>query len=336
MEKREKTAGAAGEKAEEKARANLHYKDTVFRMLFLDKRRLLGLYNAVSGRSYTDSEKLRIVLLESAVYMGMRNDVAFIIDTRLCLFEHQATVNPNMPLRFLQYVSAEYEKLIVTNNLHRRGLVKVPNPRFVVFYNGAEKCAERQELRLSTAYEVQEEEPELELRVQVLNINEGFNEELKEACLTLKEYMQYVDRVRGYAEEMSIDEAVDRAVDECIREGILKDFLLQNKAEVKRMSIFEYNEEDVRQILREEAYKEGLEKGIEDGIVKGIEEGEKSGDLRRLVSLICKKMKKNKTLGEVAEDLEEEISAIEPLYRAAEKFAPEYNPDEVFEQVKSV
>lgn len=332
MEKREKTAGAAGEKAEEKARANLHYKDTVFRMLFLDKRRLLGLYNAVSGRSYTDSEKLRIVLLESAVYMGMRNDVAFIIDTRLCLFEHQATVNPNMPLRFLQYVSAEYEKLIVTNNLHRRGLVKVLNPHFVVFYNGAEKCAERQELRLSAAYEMQEEEPELELRVQVLNINEGFNEELKKACLTLKEYMQYVDRVRGYAEEMSIDEAVD----ECIREGILKDFLLQNKAEVKRMSIFEYNEEDVRQILREEAYKEGLEKGIEEGIEKGIEEGEKSGDLRRLISLICKKVKKNKTLGEVAEDLEEEISAIEPLYRAAEKFAPEYDPDEVFEQVKSV
>lgn len=131
---------------------------------------------------------------------------------------------------------------------------------------------------------------------------------------------------------MSVDEAVDRAVDECIREGILKDFLLQNKAEVKRMSIFEYNEEDVRQILREEAYKEGLEKGIEEG----IEEGEKSGDLRRLVSLICKKVKKNKTLGEVAEDLEEEISTIEPLYRAAEKFAPEYDPDEVFEQVKSV
>ena len=88
--------------------------------------------------------------------------------------------------------------------------------------------------------------------------------------------------------------------------------------------------------LSENIKELGIEEGIEKGIEKGIEEGEKSGDLRRLVSLICKKVKKNKTLGEVAEDLEEEISAIEPLYRAAEKFAPEYDPDEVFEQVKSV
>lgn len=158
--------------------------------------------------------------------------------------------------------------------------------------------------------------------MQVLNINEGFNEELKEACLTLKEYMQYVDRVRGYAEEMSVDEAVDRAVDECIREGILKDFLLQNKAEVKRMSIFEYNEEDVRQILREEAYEEGIEKGIEEG------------DLRRLVTQICKKMKMDQSLEKIAEDLVEEVSVIEPVYHTAEKFAPEYDPDKVFEQLK--
>lgn len=321
MGKRKKTIGTAGRRAKGKRKANLHYKDTVFRMLFLDKKRLLGLYNAVSGRNYTDPEALHIVLLESAVYMGMKNDLAFIIDTRLCLFEHQSTVNPNMPLRFLQYVSAEYEKLIVTNDLHRSGLVKVPNPHFVVFYNGAEKCPERQELQLSAAYEVQEEEPELELRVQVLNINEGFNEELKEACLTLREYMQYVDRVRGYAEEMSVDEAVDRAVDECIREGILKDFLLQNKAEVKRMSIFEYNEEDVRQILREEAYEEGIEKGIEEG------------DLRRLVTQICKKMKMDQSLEKIAEDLVEEVSVIEPVYHTAEKFAPEYDTESVFQHI---
>lgn len=271
MSKRRNRRDPAVKKAkrQQDVKANLHYKDTVFRMLFQEKVRLLGLYNAIGRRNYVDPEKLDIVMLESAVYLGMRNDLAFIIDMRLYLFEHQSTVNPNMPLRFLQYVSAEYEKLIVSENLHRRTLIKIPAPRFVVFYNGTEKCVEQQELRLSAAYEVVEENPELELRVKVLNINEGFNEELKEACRTLKEYMQYVDKVRTYAKDMSIDEAVDRAVDECIRQEILRDFLLQNKAEVKHMSIFEYNEKDVRQVLREEAYEEGYEKGKNAGEIDG-------------------------------------------------------------------
>lgn len=299
------------------AKADPRYKDTVFRMLFRDKKRLLGLYNAIGGRNYEDPEKLDIVTLESAVYMGVKNDLAFIVDMKLYLFEHQSTVNKNMPLRFLQYVSAEYEKLIVSEDLHKRMLVKVPSPHFVVFYNGTEKYAERQELRLSAAYEVKEEEPELELRVQVLNINEGFNEGLKEACLTLREYMQYVDKVRAYKKNMPLDRAVDRAVNECIAQGILRDFLLQNKAEVKRMSIFEYNEENVRRVLREEAYEDGMEEG----------------DLKRLVSLVCKKMKMNQSLEKIAEDLIEEIPVIEPLYRAAKKFAPEYDPESVFEEI---
>lgn len=270
MSKRSRKSSAVKEaKRRQEAKANLHYKDTVFRMLFREKKRLLGLYNAVSGRNYGNPEKLNIVTLESAVYLGMKNDLAFIVDMRLYLFEHQSTMNPNMPLRFLQYVSAEYEKLIISKDLHKQGQVKIPTPHFVVFFNGTEKCAERQELRLSAAYEVAEEAPELELRVQVLNINEGFNEGLKEACLTLKEYMQYVGKVRTYAEDISVDEAVDRAVDECIEQGILREFLLQNKAEVRRMSIFEYNEEAVRQALREEAHEEGYEKGRDRGKIEG-------------------------------------------------------------------
>ena len=271
MSKRRNGKKAAGRAVRQKrAKANSRYKDTVFRMLFREKTRLLGLYNAIGGRSYENPEKLDIVMLESAVYLGMKNDLAFIIDMRLYLFEHQSTVNQNMPLRFLQYVSAEYEKLIVANDLHRRALIKVPAPHFIVFYNGMEKCAERQELRLSAAYEVKEEDPELELRVQVLNINEGFNEGLKEACRTLREYMWYVDKVRAYAKDMSIDEAVDRAVDECIEQGILKGFLLQNKAEVKHMSIFEYNEENVRQVLCEEAHDEGYEEGKIEGKIEAL------------------------------------------------------------------
>lgn len=302
--KNRKKAGVKQEERHPKVKANLHYKDTVFRMLFREKKRLLGLYNAVSGRNYEDPEELDIVMLESAVYLGMRNDLAFIIDMRLHLFEHQSTVNENMPLRFLQYVSAEYEKLLISENLHKRTMVKIPAPHFVVFYNGTEKCPERQEMQLSAAYEVEEEDPELELRVQVLNINQGFNEGLKEACLTLREYMQYVDKVRIYKREMSVDEAVYRAVDECIEQGILKEFLLQNKAEVRRMSIFEYNEENVRRVLREEAIEEGYEEGKVDGEKAGRIEGEKAGKIEGKIEDILYFLNEK---GAVPEELEKRI-----------------------------
>lgn len=157
---------------------------------------------------------------------------------------------------------------------------------------------------MSAAYEVEEENPELELRVKVLNINEGFNEELKEACRTLREYMQYVDKVRAYAKGRSIDAAVDRAVDECIEQGILREFLLQNKAEVKHMSIFEYDEEKVRRVLRKEAieegYEEGYEEGKSDGRAAGMKEGKIEGKIEDILYFLREK-------GIVPEELENRI-----------------------------
>lgn len=257
--------------------ANRNYKDTVFRMLFKDRERLLGLYNAVSGRNYKDPGKLEIVTMENAIYVAMRNDLAFLVDLGLYLYEHQSTNNRNMPLRFLQYVSAEYEKLLAPNDLYRDKLVRIPPPHFLVFYNGTAACPEQQELRLSDAFLTKEEEPELELRVKVLNINGGYNEDLKEQCRTLGEYMQYVTKVRSYAKDMPIEEAVDRAVEESIRQGILREFLLQNKAEVTKMSIFEYDDEAVKQALKEDAYEDGKADGIEQGRAEGIEQGRAEG-----------------------------------------------------------
>lgn len=254
--------------------ANRNYKDTVFRMLFKDRERLLELYNAIANRDYTDSGKLEIVTLESAVYMGMRNDLAFLVDMNLYLFEHQSTVNPNMPLRFLQYVSAEYEKMIASDEQHREKLVRIPAPHFVVFYNGTAKCEEKRELKLSDAFCTVEDRPKLELWVQVLNINSGFNEALKAQCSTLQEYMEYVDRVRNYAKGMPLNVAVDRALDECIRQGILREFLRQNRAEVTKMSIFEYDDEAVKRWLRKDAFDDGEAKGIiETGRDVGLPEG---------------------------------------------------------------
>ena len=129
------------------------------------------------------------------------------------------------------------------------------------------------EHRLSDAYEISSGEPALELKVLVININEGHNQKLMESCQILKEYAQYVSKVRTYKKTLSLNEAVEKAVEECIREGILREFLLANKAEVVAMSIFEYDREWEEEILRNEEFEAGRELGEQ----LGKELGEKLG-----------------------------------------------------------
>lgn len=233
--------------------ANRTYKNTIFQMLFHQKKELLELYNGLNRSHYTNEGDLKIVTLENAVYMSMKNDLAFVLDMRLHMYEHQSTHNPNIPLRDLFYVSQEYQSLVDKKTLYGVRAVKIPAPRFVVFYNGTRKQPERQWMKLSDLYELPEENPMLELQVLVLNINRGNNEELTEKCKTLKEYMLYIERIRYYVdiEKRSLQDAVETAVDECIKEGILVDFLRKNKAEAIAVSIFEYDEEKEIKLLRE-------------------------------------------------------------------------------------
>ena len=247
-------------------KANQKYKDTVFRMLFSDKKNLLSLYNAINRTEYDDPEKLQTVTLENAIYMGMKNDLAFIIDMNLFLYEHQSTYNPNIPLRDLFYISAEYQKLVDRKSLYSSSLQKIPAPYFIVFYNGTEKQEEYWENSLSDAYENLNGEPKLELKVITLTINEGHNRELLEQCQTLRESAQYVTKVRKYAKEMNLDEAVERTVNECIQEGILKDFLRANRNEVIAMSIFEYDKKEEEKKLRKAEYEAGIQVGRQEGI----------------------------------------------------------------------
>ena len=258
--------GERSERMNNTPKANKKYKDTVFRMLFSDKKNLLSLYNAINRTRYDDPEKLQIVTLENVIYMGMKNDLAFIIDMNLFLYEHQSTYNPNIPLRDLFYISAEYQKLVDRKSLYSSSLQKIPAPYFIVFYNGTEKQEEYWENSLSDAYENLNGEPRLELKVITLNINEGHNKELLEQCQTLREYAQYVAKVRKYAKEMSLDEAVRRTVNECIQEGILKDFLRANRNEVIAMSIFEYDKEEEEKKLRKAEYEAGIQVGRQEGI----------------------------------------------------------------------
>jgi hypothetical protein len=270
----------------EQSAANRNYKDTVFRMLFSDRKNLLSLYNAISGSDYDNPELLKIVTLENAIYMGMKNDLAFIIDTDLFLYEHQSTYNSNMPLRDLFYISSEYQKLVDHKSLYSSALQKIPAPQFVVFYNGTFKTKDYWVNHLSEAFENLSVEPKLELEVLTLNINEGHNKELMEQCQTLKEYAQYVHCVRKYAKELELSEAVEHAVDECIQKGILSKFLRANKAEVISMSIFEYDKEEEERKLRKAEY----EAGVADGFATGTKTATENTKKEAAIALAARKM----------------------------------------------
>ena len=238
-----------------------NYKDSVFRMLFKDKENLLCLYNALNKTDYMDVDELEITTLENAVYMNYKNDVSFVFDFELMLYEHQSTVNPNMPLRDLLYVTSILQKRISSENLYGSKRVMIPSPRFVVFYNGVDSQPERQTLKLSDAYDRNQENPELELTVTVYNINRGYNDEIMDACKTLKEYAMYVELLRTYAKQMPLAEAVEKAVDYCINADILSEFLRKNRAEVIMLSIFEYDEEAHHKLLYEEGVEDGMKQG---------------------------------------------------------------------------
>ena len=184
--------------------AQRNYKDTVFRMLFREKENLLTLYNALNKTAYTNIDDLEITTLENAIYMNYKNDISFIFDFNLMIYEHQSTINPNMPLRDLIYVTQVLQGRIKDENIYSASLIRLPAPQFVVFYNGIDFQPEKQILKLSDAYEKEQEYPALELTVSIYNINLGHNTELLEACRLLKEYAQYVECIRTFTTEMSL------------------------------------------------------------------------------------------------------------------------------------
>lgn len=163
---------------------------------------------------------------------------------------------------------------------------------------------DRQILRLSDLYTVKTEEWGLELEAEMLNVNRDHNEELMKDCRDLKDYAEYVDRVRRYTKKMDLEEAVERAITECIQEGVLKEFLEKNRAEVKKVSIYEYDREEHIRMEKQESW--------EDGVREGILQGEE----KQLCKMITKKLKKGKTISQIAEELEEEEEKIQELIAA--------------------
>lgn len=257
-----------------KAKVYRQVKDRLFRFLFeKNKDALLQLYNALNGTDYKDGSGMEIVTIESAVYVAMNNDTAFIFAGTLSLYEHQSTMNKNMPVRFLLYLAEEYQKVIEKAEISLYGSrqITLPMPKCIVFYNGendAGKDAEESwEICLSDAFGSETKSTginaDVEVRVHVLNINYGHNKELMEKCPLLEEYARFVAVSREYlAKGLERQEAYEAAIDYCIEHDILKKFLRENRMEVIGMLLREFDVEKYERTIREEGREEGREAGL--------------------------------------------------------------------------
>ena len=232
---------------------------------------------------------MEIVTIENAVYIVMKNDLAFIIADVLSMYEHQSTVNGNMPVRFLIYLTKEYQKFIgrINKSIYDRKQIRLPVPKCVVFYNGEDEMPDVWEMRLSDAFMGEKDAADVELRVQVYNINYGHNRELMEKCPTLEAYAKFTAVGRQYiAEGMDRQEAYSQAVEYCIEHDILKEFLQKNKSEVVGMLLEEFDAKKYERTIREEGREEGIEQGREEGIEQGREQGRLEGMMEATLDLL--------------------------------------------------
>lgn len=298
------------------------YKDRIFRMVFREKKALLALYNAMNETDYENEDDLKVTTLESALYLEMKNDVSFVLYDELLLYEHQSTKNPNLPLRNLFYVSDVYSELTKDMFLYGSVPVQIPEPKFVVFYNGLENMQEREVLKLSSLYAKKAEHVSLELETLVLNVNIGYNKILMERCRQLNDYAQFVSEVRKrLKKKLPLSQAVNEAVEDCIQRGILAEFLSKNRAEVVKVSIYEYDEEKVKRMFKEECMKLGMEQGkqigIEQGKQIGIERGKKIGIEQGIeqAGMIFRLYLSGKTEEDIAQETGETIEMVHKVLK---------------------
>lgn len=210
------------------------------------------------------------------------NDVAIILDSYLSLWEQQSSCNPNMPLRGLMYFGKLYSKYVETKGLNIYGtkLQKIPTPKYIVFYNGTENVQPVLDLKLSDSFIVPDKSGDFEWTATMYNLNRGNNGNLLERCKPLKDYMTLIERIREGLELFhDVESAVDYAVSDCIKDGIMRDFLLAHRAEVLDMCITEFNEKTFVNGIKEE----GLELGILKSIRKFLDNGGTEEMARKLL-----------------------------------------------------
>ena len=245
-------------------KVNREYKDRLFRLLFGTeemKENILQLYNALNDSSYSDASAVSLTTIEDVIYISMKNDISFLFDSYLSVWEQQSTFNPNMPVRGLMYFGKLYDQYIKTNgiNIYSSTLKKIPTPRYIVFYNGATDRPAVEKIRLSDAFINEDKSGDFEWTAIGYNLNKGKNDGLLEKCQPLRDYMELINRIRTFSLDYEIEKAVNLAVDSCIEDGILKEFMEKHKAEVCGMVITEFDEKAFADDMRMEAKVEDIQ-----------------------------------------------------------------------------
>jgi len=244
---------------------NRRYKDSVFVDLFSNDRtakdNFLALYNALYNTNYQSTDILKNIRLKQTMYMSFANDVSYLVDNKIIvLAEHQSTVNPNMPLRCLEYVTRLYEHIQNPRDRYSRALKKIPVPVFYVFYNGRENLPAQKILRLSDSFIMQPETLSLELVVKLININYDKDSQIVKSCEPLGQYSRFVDAVRRHI-AVDKEHGFENAIKECIKNDILREYLQRKSREVVNMLIAEYDYDTDIAVQRQESLMLGIQQG---------------------------------------------------------------------------
>ena len=258
----------------EQMKVNPKYKDRLFCLIFGDrehKGNIISLYNALNGTDYDDSEDIKVTTIDDVIYINMKNDVSFIIDSYMSLFEQQSSINPNMPLRGFLYFGNLYNSYITENklNLYGKTLLKIPTPQYYVLYNGSAEAPASSELALSEAFVQNSPKGKFEWTAVFINLNKGKNDDLLEKCKPLSSYMKLIHAIReNEAKGMDIKHAIDMAVQSCINdvENVLREFLRIHRAEVLSVCLTEFNQEIYTESVKEEGRMEGRAEALVEGL----------------------------------------------------------------------
>ena len=260
---------------------NQKNKDRLFKFIFGEdteqsKRWRLQLYNALNGTSLTDPDELEINTIENVFYISMRNDISFIVDTEMNLYEEQSSYNPNMPLRGLIYFGILYQKYItkIEKNLISSNRIRIPTPKFYVFYHGGPRQPERWKMRLSDSFLSKDESGDYQWTASIINLHPNHNAALNKSCIPLYHYVKYVSMIAANKKAgMENKEAIVKAIDEAIKENLLEGFFKIHRAEIIGMCLEEVSEEEQRRIWHEDGYSVGIDAGRQE---KAIEDAEKA------------------------------------------------------------
>ena len=268
--------------------ANREYKDSVFSLYLSNPQRLIDVYNAVAKTNYPPDTPVEINTLTDVLYKNQINDLSFVLDGQVVvMIEHQSTINENMALRLYMYSARVYEKITKQKSLYKKKRIKIPVPQFIVLYNGNEPFPEHGVQKLSDSFIMEQENPQLELKVNIYNINYEVNAEIVQKSKSLNEYSRFIGKIKeNLADGLSLEEAIRQAIEYGIEHDIMKEFLEQNGTEVANMLLSGWNMDEALIVSKEEGYEDGFEDGFAGGKAEGRAEGKAEGAARKQEELI--------------------------------------------------